>query len=388
MTDLTVRERGTIGLTAALLLILTYGQLLAQNSGGSTANASQAAPRWSEQAKAWHKTTPWPVGCNFIPSTAINELEMWQAESFDPTTIDRELGWAEQLGFNSVRVFLHNLPWQENEKGFLKRMGQFLDLAAKHHIGVMFVLFDACWDPFPKAGPQRGPRPHVHNSGWVQCPGLEILKNPARHSELEGYVKGVIGRFKTDRRVLAWDLFNEPDNMNRPAYVKFEPPNKPELTLALLQKEFAWPREAKPAQPLTVGLWIGHWDPMAKLSSMEQFVVEQSDIISFHNYEALDGMKQCVENLRRFQRPVLCTEYMARPRGSTFDPILGYLKEQNVGAFNWGFVSGKTQTIYAWDSWEKTYTAEPPVWFHDIFRQDGTPFDSKEMAYIKSVTGK
>jgi len=290
------------------------------------------------------------------------------------------------LGFNSARVFLHNLPWQEDREGFLGRMDRFLDLAAQHHIGVMFVLFDGCWDPFPKSGRQREPAPHVHNSGWVQSPGLELLKNPARQDELEGYVTGVLTRFKTDRRVLAWDVFNEPDNPNRPAYVTLETPDKPELALALLRKDFAWAREVIPTQPLTVGVWMGQWGAATKLSPMEKFSLDQSDIISFHNYGGLYDMRQCVQNLRRFQRPLLCSEYMARPRGSTFDPILGYLKEQKVGAFNWGFVSGKTQTIYAWDSWEKTYTAEPPIWFHDILRKDGIPFDSKEVAYIKSVT--
>ncbi len=346
-----------------------------------------AAARWSvEHADAWYKTKPWSVGCNFIPSTAINELEMWQADTFDPATIDRELGWAEQLGFNSVRVFLHNLPWQEDGAGFLNRMDQFLDLADRHHIGVMFVLFDACWDPFPKSGRQREPKPHVHNSGWVQCPGLEILKNPARQDELEGYVKGVVGHFKTDRRVLAWDVFNEPDNPNRSSYGKIEAPDKAALSLALLRKAFRWAREAGPSQPLTVGVWMGQWGAATKLSPVEKLSLDESDIISFHNYGAPEEMRRCVENLQRFHRPILCSEYMARPKGSTFDPVLGNLQAQKVGAFNWGFVSGKTQTIYPWDSWEKTYTAEPPIWFHDIFRKDGTPFDSKEVAYIKSVT--
>ena len=141
-------------------------------------------------------------------------------------------------------------------------------------------------------------------------------------------------------------------------------------------------------QPLTAGVWIGNWTDPAKLSPMEKFMLEESDIISFHNYDNLAGIRQCVENLRRYDRPILCTEYMARPRGSTFDPVLGFLKENKVGALNWGFVAGKTQTIYPWDSWEKTYTNEPSVWFHDIFRQDGTPFDTREVVYIRSLTGK
>ncbi len=350
------------------------------------ADSAQWTP---EKANDWYRNRPWIVGCNFSPSTAINQLEMWQADTFDPVTIDRELGWAEGLGFNTVRVFLHNLLWTQDQKGFLKRIDKFLALADKHHIGVVFVPLDAVWDPYPKLGKQHDPVPHVHNSGWVQSPGVEILRDPARHDELKPYIKGVIGHFRSDHRIVAWDIFNEPDNMNRPAYEKSEPANKPEMALALLKKAFAWAREANPKQPLTAGVWErGRWGTNDKLLPIEEVMLEQSDIISFHDYGKLDELKRCVDGLRRFHRPIICTEYMARPNGSTFDPNLAYMKEQKVGAINWGFVNGKTQTIYPWDSWTKTYAAEPPVWFHDIFRQDGTPFNSNEIQYIKRVTGK
>ncbi len=350
---------------------------------------SSAREQWTVyQANDWYRQKPELIGCNFIPSTAINELEMWQADTFDPTTIDRELGWAQGLGFNSTRVFLHNIPWDEDSQGYIKRIDQFLQIADKHHIGVVFVLLDSCWDPFPKAGKQHEPTPHRHNSGWVQAPGLEILKDPSRHAQLAPYIKGVVGHFKDDRRIHAWDVFNEPDNMNKNSYGRSEPANKPELALTLIKEAYQWAREADPSQPLTSGVWIGAWPDPAKLSSMEHFQLEQSDIISFHNYAPLPQLKEAVEHLRRYNRPMLCTEYMARPAGSTFDPNLGYLASQKVGAYNWGFVSGKSQTIYPWDSWQKQYTAEPPLWFHDIFRSDGTPYDLKEVQYIRTVTGK
>jgi hypothetical protein len=340
-----------------------------------------------EKANAWYTAQPWLVGCNFNPSTAINQLEMWQADTFDLATIDRELSWAEDLGFTSVRVFLHNLLWKQDRDGFLDRMDQFLAIAEKHHIGVMFVLLDAVWDPFPKSGKQRPPKPHLHNSGWVQSPGREILEDPARHDELKPYIQGVIRRFRDDRRVQVWDLFNEPDNTNGSSYGKQEPPKKPELALMLLKKVFAWAREVEPSQPLTVGVWIGDWTE-EKLTPMSRFQLEHSDVISFHDYSGLEKLQERVESLKRFGRPILCTEFMARPNGSRFDPMLGYLKAQKVGAYCWGFVAGKSQTIYPWDSWQKTYTTEPPVWFHDIFRADGTPYDPKEVAYIRSLTGK
>ena len=344
--------------------------------------------QWSRaKAMAWQRTHSWRVGCNFIPSTAINQLEMWQADTWDPATIDRELGWAEDLGFTSIRVFLHNLAWQEDPEGFLNRMDQFLQIAHRHHIGVLFVLFDGVWNPYPKAGKQPEPRPHVHNSGWVQSPGADILGDPARQESLKPYVQAVVGHFRNDRRIDGWDVFNEPDNPV-PQYRKVELKNKAQMALLLLQKTYRWAREVHPSQPLTSGVWIGNWADPAKLSPMERFQLEASDIISFHCYGRLAELQKCVEHLQRYGRPILCTEYMARPVGSRFDPNLGYLHQVQVGAYNWGFVSGKTQTIYPWDSWDKPYTNEPPEWFHDIFRPDGTPYRPAETDYIKSITSK
>lgn len=351
--------------------------------------SASAREQWTiEQAGAWGLKAPWLVGCNFSPSTAINQLEMWQAETFDPVTIDRELGLAESLGFNSVRVFLHHIPYVQDSEGFLKRIDKFLEIADKHKIGAMFVLLDSVWDPHPRAGKQREPKPGLHNSGWVQCPGIEILRDPARHVELKPYIQGVVGRFANDRRVQVWDLFNEPDNENGNSYGKIELRNKHEYALKLIEKAYAWALEVNPAQPITSGVWTGDLSRDDKLSPINRFMLERSDIISYHNYAKLPDMKNAVESLKRFRRPLVCTEYMARPAGSTFDPILGYLKHERVGAYNWGFVAGKTQTIYPWDSWQKPYSAEPKIWFHDIFRQDGTPFDPREVSYIKRITGK
>jgi hypothetical protein len=350
---------------------------------------AQGREKWTaEEARAWGKSQPWLVGCNFSPSSAANQLEMWQADTFDLKTIDRELGWAEGLGFNSVRVFLHDLLWKQDHEGFLMRMDAFLAVAQKHHIGVDFVLFDSVWDPHPELGKQREPRKGLHNSRWVQSPGVDLLtRGSAWDAELKPYVVGVVSRFKDDKRVQFWEAINEPDNTNASSYGGQEPPDKPEIARKLLLKMFAWVREAGASQPVTSGVWKGNWGDPAKLSPMEQAQLGESDVISFHSYDKLEGIAQCVEHLKRYERPILCTEYMARPRGSTFDPILGYLKEQHVAAYNWGFVAGKTNTIYAWDTWQKPADEEPKVWFHDIFRQDGTPFDGKEVEYIRKVTG-
>ena len=350
------------------------------------ADNTDAPVCWSEaRANSWYAATSCPVGANYVPGYAINQLEMWQADTFDLQAIDRELGWAADLGMNSMRVFLHDILWETDSAGLLQRMDQFLGVAAKHRMKILFVIFDGVWDPHPYAGKQRPPRPRVHNSGWVQSPGAVILSDAVRQEALKPYVQGVIRRFKDDSRVLAWDLFNEADNSNPDAYGMLELPNKADVAQALLEKTFAWAREVNPSQPLTAGIWADY-QGWKKNPPIFRAMIAHSDIITFHNYGPVDDMAREVAELKAaFNRPILCTEYMARGNGSTFDPILGDLVKAGVGAFNWGLVDGKSQTIYPWDSWKKLYSAEPALWHHDIFRKDGAPYRREEVEYIRSV---
>jgi len=352
-----------------------------------------AAERWTaEKANEWYGRQPWLVGANFVPSTAINQLEMWQADTFDPKTIDRELGFAEKIGMNTMRVFLHDIPWQEDANGYFKRVDQFLDICKQHHIRPLFVIFDGVWLPNPKAGKQPSPIPGLHNSGWVQSPGRAILEDPAKQDKLKPYVVALLTRFKNDSRVLAWDLFNEPDNANREAYgaegnhTELAPADKAKFATQLLRKTFAWAREVKPSQPVTAGVWLG--DYLGHPSELQKLSLDESDVISFHNYDGAGEMAKRVEGLAKLGRPVLCTEYMARGNKSTFQGILPILKEHRVAAYNWGLVNGKSQTIYPWDSWKRHYTNEPSVWFHDVFRADGTPYSSEETQLIRTLSGQ
>jgi Cellulase (glycosyl hydrolase family 5) len=344
-------------------------------------------PWTSDQANKWYLQQPWLVGSNFITSSAINELEMWQPETFDLPAVDRELGWAQSLGMNTMRVFLHNLLWQQDSQGFLHRIDQFLEVADKHHIRITFVLLDSVWDPRPHLGKQPAPKPHVHNSGWVQAPGADLLKDESRwNTELKPYIIGVLSHFHDDKRVLMWDLMNEPDNGND-VYKATELPDKAARALKLLREEWKWARIVNPAQPLTSGVWKGNYSSDSSLSEMERFQLQNSDVITFHSYDPPDVMSRRIDSLRRYHRPIICTEYMARPLGSTFASILPLLKKEHVGAYNWGFVNGKSQTIYPWDSWEKSYSGEPAIWFHDIFRKDGAPYDARETELIRQLTG-
>jgi hypothetical protein len=345
-----------------------------------------AAQQWTEaQAAEWAKTQPWRVGANFAPSTAINQLEMWQAETFDPETIDRELGWAAGIGMNAMRVFLHHLLWEQDPQGLLERVDRFLAIAEKHKIGVMLVLFDDVWDPHPHLGTQRPPRPHVHNSGWMQSPGRAVLLDEEKRAALEPYVKGVIERFKDDPRVIVWDLYNEPGNPNRSAYGRWEIEDKPKYSLDLVRKSFAWAWEIRPSQPITIGVWTGDWSTKDKRDALNAYSLDHSDIVTFHVYGPMEKTRGMTEPLFAYNRPVMCTEYMARPAGSRLEEALPYFKEKDVGAFQWGLVAGKTQTNYPWDSWNKPYDTEPEEWFHEVFHIDGTPYRDAEAELYRKL---
>ncbi len=372
--------------TSMFLLAVSACLLSGCNNPEERVDGNSERSIWTaKEANAWYARQGWLVGPNYTPASAINQLEMWQEDSFDSETIDKELGWAEELGMNTARVYLHDLPYEQDSAGFIERIDHFLRLADKHGIRPLLVFFDSCWDPFPALGKQRAPKPHVHNSGWVQSPGQHALEDATQYPRLERYVKGIVSHFANDDRILGWDVWNEPDNMTGPSYEAVEIKDKVSYVLPLLEQAFEWARSANPSQPLTSGIWAGNWSSDSTLKPIERFQLEQSDVISFHNYDTPEDFEKRIQQLQRYGKPLLCTEYMARPNGSTFSGFLPIAKKNNVAMFNWGFVDGKTQTIYPWDSWTKTYTAEPPLWFHDIFRGDGTPYKQEEVEFIRSL---
>lgn len=325
-------------------------------------------------------------GCNFIPSTAINQIEMWEKESFDTATIAKELKLAASIGMNTMRVFLHDLFYKNDMKGFLQRVDIFLSIANRYGIKTLLVFFDSCWDPFPFTGKQPAPVPFRHNSHWVQSPGYIGLSDSTQYPRLEAYVKAVVKRFAADKRIYGWDVWNEPDNINQGSYDKEELHGKNNYVLPLLKKAFAWVRSQRPVQPLTSGVWkLWDWNDNYVLDPVEKVQIDNSDIISFHFYGNAADLEKRINFLKQYGRPMICTEYLARGAGSTFEDCLPVFAKYDVGAINWGFVSGKTNTIFPWDSWSKNYTAEPPLWHHDIFRRDGTPYKKEEIEVIKKV---
>ena len=347
-----------------------------------------AQVRWtSEKASAWYATQPWLVGANYIASDAINQLEMFQKATWNPGLIDRELKLAADAGMNVIRVFLHDALWLSQDD-LLSRLDEFFTIAAHHEIRTMPVLFDSCWDPEYRTGPQRPPIPGVHNSGWVQSPGASALGNPKAEARLRAYVQGVVRHFAHDQRVLLWDVWNEPDN-GFGVYAETEPPDKIARVNSLLPKVFAWVREAGATQPLTSGVWSGNWSDPEQQRETIRIQLAQSDVVSFHNYDWPEGFEARIRELQPMGRPLLCTEYMARGAGSTFDTCLPIAKQHGVAAIHWGLVAGKTQTWLPWDSWQRPYVLQPPtVWFHDMFRADGSAYRPHEVEWMRRLTGR
>ena len=345
--------------------------------------------RWSkQQAKDWYLDQPWLVGCNFLPSTAINQLEMFQQDTYDRQTIEREIKWARSLGFNSLRIYLHDLLWCEDPKGFCGRLDDLLNICDKHFIRPILVLFDDCHRPYPKLGKQPLPVSGVHNSGWKQSPGVELVHAIQADTaceeviRLKEFVQGVLTEFAEDQRILMWDIYNEPGQFG-----------VGEQSLTLLKRTWEWAHEVRPSQPLTSCLDGSVGEEIINLNKVN------SDVITFHCYEGVK-LEQIIKTLLELDRPVICTEYMAREFGTTFEFSLPIFKNYRVGCYNWGLVAGKSQTHFGWSTIANLQKLkkdgkflnpgdpipEPEKWFHDIFRVDGSAYDEDEVSFIKMIT--
>lgn len=361
---------------------------LALAAGLAVGCADRPGERWTEaEAAEYYSETGWVSGCNFIPSNAVNQLEMWQAETFDIQTIDRELGWAEDLGFNCMRVFLHHLLWEQDRDGFVSRIRTYLDCADSHGIMTMFVFLDDCWNETAVVGTQPAPVRGQHNSGWLKDPGALYYglagsgkdyndDKDALEPVLKAYIQDIMTEFEDDDRIFAWDLYNEPGGGQ-------DPHRYYERSFPLLKKVFSWAREVDPSQPLTAGIW----SPV--LLEMNRWQIANSDIITYHTYEGPESHAEVIDTLKKYNRPMVCTEYMARTQNSTFQNTMPMLRKDNVGAINWGFVAGKTNTIFSWETINAPMDAdEPELWFHDVLRRDGSPYVEEETDVIRKVNSQ
>lgn len=336
----------------------------------SVAGAADDVPaRWKkEQAWAWYDRVAPLRGVNYVPGSAVNLLEWWQADTFDPASIDRELKWAHASGFNSIRCNLSFEVWQADPEGFRQRLEQFLGIAARHRLGVMLCLFDDVnfSGAQPTLGKQPEPVPGVHNSRWVPSPAKGKVTDRSAWPALEHYVKDIVGTFHKDARVVVWDLYNEPGNgglgdRSRP----------------LVQATFEWARAVKPVQPLTSGPWMDYNSELSKT------MVELSDVISFHAYGPAGDIEELIRRYQAQGRPILCTETLRRQPGKDFASVLPVFAKYRVSWYNWGLVAGKQQTYLPWE--ERGRTIQDP-WHWDLLWPDGRPYDPREIDLIRNFT--
>jgi len=333
--------------------------------------------RWTaERANAWYEQQPWMAGANYVPSDAVNNVEMWRKETFNPGLIRKELTWAAQAGINSLRVFLSYHVWKHEGDAFLDTFEAFLRIADECGHTVMPILFDDCafdGGADPVYGPQPEPIPNIHNSRWVPSPGQSVQDDPAQLASCKAYLDAVIGAYRDDRRIILWDLYNEPGNTDRVLQC-----------LPLLVSAFRWARAHAPVQPLCASIY-NYSDSFLPINLT---IGELSDIINLHTYMPPSQSRLLIEEARaRGGRPVIVTEWLHRPNGDTLSEQLPYYHANRISAWQWGLVNGRTQTHLDWRP-ERNANGTSDPWQHDLFRSDGTPYDPEEVALLRRLTGR
>ena len=328
---------------------------------------------------------PFLFGGNYVSANAGSQLHFWSRDGFKPKIIDAELAAAQKLGINTLRVFLHDLHFAHDPRGFKSRIDEFLSITAAHGIKPMFTIFDSCWDQ-PVLGKYADPKPSTHNPSWVQSPGSAILKSPVLFAELQPYVEWVMEEIVSDPRSLPIaDLWNEPDNEGGRATGEGVQKNRSPIVAPLLLQVFAWARKANPDIVLTSGIWNGGACRQAELEGClnETEIVQRacSDLPSFHSYcspcEFADRIDWLETDDEGNKRPVLCSEWMQRgdfqPGSSnTIENLLPLQRDRLMGSMMWGLFSGATQTDVPWSNF---VTGIP---HHDLFGRDGKLYYPQE----------
>ena len=323
--------------------------------------------RWDgDRVRRWYDNLGVVKGVNYIPRNAVNSTDMWRKETFDPDLINEELGWVRKAGYTTLRVQLQYIAWKEDPKGFMERLEKFMDLAARNTLKVVPVLFDdknfANMDPV--AGPQPEPIPGKNNARWVPSPGPAAVKDRSTWPDLEKYFRDVMEKYKGDDRVVYWDLYNRAGDSELW-----------EATLPLMDQVFNWARDIDPKQPLAAPAWT------KPNSAMTVHKLERSDIVTFQSFETAGQIEALLTLLKRYDRPIICSDWLMRQRDNDFEKILPLFSVHRVGWFNRGLVNGKTQEWIQQDQYRSA--DRPELWQHDVLKPNGDAYDPKEIERIQ-----
>ncbi|MBQ8716992.1 MAG: cellulase family glycosylhydrolase [Clostridia bacterium] len=349
--------------------------------------------RWSkEKIWNWYNARPWIRGCNYMSADCANRVDQWQELGFEERfkTTEEELKLVQDTGFNTVRLILEYVVWKEEHDGFMDRFERYISLCAKYGISCMIVLANDCMPPktelwkMPAVGEQHydwgyhGGRKHSQHGSHKEPAPHFYLDDPETREDYFKMVREIVSKYKDDPRICVWDLYNEPGANKRDA-----------LTLPNLKRMFEAVREIDPSQPVTVGVWRIKGDESIPLSEVEQYALENSDIISYHNYQSYAENIRIIKRLKKEERPILNTEWLCRFQHNDVASLFPLFYLERIGCYNWGFVAGKYQTYEPWEFiWEqydagKRADIDFTKWFHDLYRPSHRPYDPKEIELIQ-----
>ncbi len=330
---------------------------------------------WSpEKAWTWYKSKPWIVGWNYTPTTCVNATEWWQDEKkVSDSTIHRELKLGQQLGYNSVIVYLQYLVWLKDSAYCKERFSKFLALADQHNMTVTPTFFDdvnfiCSGDDCGNShlGDQGEPNAGKLMSQWGASPGPKYVLDANQRPNFKRYVQDFIKTFGQDKRILMWNMYNEPSNSGIGS-----------RTYPLVELAFVWAREIGCSQPLTVSDWT---------AQNNAWPYNLSDICSFHGYMNNGSLVNLINKLRATQRPIICTEWLARGNPGTNILIdLPMFKRLGVGAIQWSLINGRMHCERSWSN----FGSYNNPWFHDVLYNDGKPYKAEEVfAIYKNLSHK
>ncbi len=300
----------------------------------------------------------WMRGANYVPSYARNDVQIWL--DYDPAVIDRELGYAAKLKLNVVRVFLQVAVYETAPQRFLDNFENLLSLCAKHQIQLMPVLFDSCFDP------QVVDLQNYHDKKWMPSPGFSRLGNQDRPA-LERYIQAVVGGHRQDRRIVLWDVMNEPESTAH--YADGERGGRATID-AFVRWALRRVKDEQPNQPLTIG-WAAQPNTLA--------FIDLVDVICIHQYcpaaELAKWIREAQHWSRLYGKPVIMNEFIGRPQ-QPFERALPIVAEQKIGWCFWELMIGRTQF------------AEGVSPYQGLLYPDGTCYDADEVAAVGGVSAE